>query len=475
MLIIHSQGRFFLLGLLVASLIVDLSHSFIVTSFSKSYDHLIRKTSVPTIQPLGQRSNSFSNSPTIISLSSSSSSSSSQGSQQNKQPRKQQRQPPKGKGYQQIGAPINPNICTLTKTEILQHLKERTKARRSQNFQKADEILSRLKRDNVFVNDATKQWRADGRSFIDFSSPGANTAGTNDNNHRQMYVEYTKARNSKSLSIRDEEYILTKLKERHDAKRNRDYDTADDILDELRFLKNVQVDDTKRTYRIVDPFKVEYTFGGKRVNNIHPDILHAIESKIKERANAKKKKEYDVADDILKELTEIHDVRVDDVKKEWHFMRKKGSSDDVDGGNSKSTLKDNKKKKGREERSSRQYGGNRIEASISDWSLAEDEPENNDNNVIMPEGISLVDDGPNDDDEKSIPIPEGIVFSDEEPAVQSSGEHDDSSSQTSNTDDTIAELESLTVPILKEKLREAGLPVSGRKIELIERLMGNKR
>ena len=35
------------------------------------------------------------------------------------------------------------------------------------------------------------------------------------------------------------------------------------------------------------------------------------------------------------------------------------------------------------------------------------------------------------------------------------------------------DLQSLTVPELKEKLREAGLPVSGRKAELIERLESN--
>ena len=481
MLMLSHQGHFSFLGLLVSSLVLDLSDSFVVTSFSKTYDnvHIHHHRMTPSIYSLGHRFPSFSNFPTMISLSSSSSQQSPQGKHKQQQPQ----QPQKGKGYQQIGAPINPNICSLTKTEILQHIKERTKARRNQNFQKADEILSMLKRDNVFVNDATKQWRADGRSFIDFTSPTSTSTSTStgsnnqDHDNRQKYVEYTKARNSKSLSIRDEEYILNKLKERHDAKLNRDYDSADDILDELRFLKNVQVDDTKRTYRVVDPFKVEYTFGGKRVNNIHPDILHDIESKIKERANAKKRKEYDLADDLLKELTEKHGVRVDDVKKEWHFMRKKNS--DLDG-NSKLDPEEGKEKR-IEEKSIGPNSRKRIDASISDWSIAENESENKDNNMVMPEGISLVDDkemeSPNNDDDESIPIPEGIVISDEEPNIQSPSrsEHDVTSTQTNFRDEMIAELESLTVPILKEKLREAGLPVSGRKLELIERLMEDIR
>ena len=38
-------------------------------------------------------------------------------------------------------------------------------------------------------------------------------------------------------------------------------------------------------------------------------------------------------------------------------------------------------------------------------------------------------------------------------------------------DETV--LSSMTVPELKEKLRESSLPVSGRKSELIERLINN--
>jgi hypothetical protein len=36
-----------------------------------------------------------------------------------------------------------------------------------------------------------------------------------------------------------------------------------------------------------------------------------------------------------------------------------------------------------------------------------------------------------------------------------------------------SDLEALTVPELKEKLRKVGLPVSGRKDSLIERLLSN--
>ncbi len=373
--------------------------------------------------------------------------------------KKQVKPQTKGKVYQQIGAPINPNICSFTKSEILQHIKERTKARRSQNFQKADQILSILKRENVFVNDATKQWRADGRSFIDFSSGGnGSTAAYSEDSSKgkdDNFIEYTKARNSRSISSRDEEYVLHKLRQRHEAKLNRDYDTADDILDELRFLKNVEVDDTKYLYRVVDPFKVEYTFGGKRINNVHPDILQDIESKIKERDSAKKRKDYELADLILKQLTEKYAVRVDDKKKEWHFMRKKEN----DKGAKKLVEKQQKDKPSRQ-------SDRKDDDSVSDWSAVD-----NESNGIMPEGISLGDESEeqvNNDEIFSMPIPEGIVISDYDEPIQGTNT---SLSLQQSRDDLVAELESMTIPILKGKLREAGLPVSGRKMELIERLM----
>lgn len=50
------------------------------------------------------------------------------------------------------------------------------------------------------------------------------------------------------------------------------------------------------------------------------------------------------------------------------------------------------------------------------------------------------------------------------------GDDDVFEEEESNDDQAKSSLEDLTVPQLKEKLKAAGLPVSGRKAELIERL-----
>lgn len=387
----------------------------------------------------------------------------------------------KKKEYQQIGEPLDTTICPISKQEILQLLQERTYARRKQNFKKADDILLQLKKCNVYVNDATNQWRGDGKSFVSFNKGSTTSSSSNNNNNNTNEEEdslYIKSKNSKPITDHDEEYIIRKLQQRYMAKINRDYDLADDILDELKFYKNVEIDDANRTFRVVDPFKLEYTFGGKRVNNIHPDVLVEIESKIKQRADAKKKKDYKLADLLLEELTDVHHVRVDDVKKEWHFMRKKGGNLDVpvqvqiqenemNGGQRRNKQNEKGSKKGRDAFDSiadfsviddSNDAPPKRERFVSDMSIPEgiviSDDDSIDNNIIeVPEGIMINGDNSSSD---MVPIPEGVVIEDE---------NDPSNRST---------LESMTVPNLKEKLKEAGLPVSGRKKDLIERLMNSQ-
>ena len=65
------------------------------------------------------------------------------------------------------------------------------------------------------------------------------------------------------------------------------------------------------------------------------------------------------------------------------------------------------------------------------------------------------------------PVPSSGSDDDEEESLDGAQEYDDSV-----LDESV--LTTLTVPQLKEKLREAGLPVSGRKSELVERLLSSE-
>ena len=366
------------------------------------------------------------------------------------------------KGFQQYGE-INHDYCSLTRDHILDLIRSRNKARRSRNFTTADEILATLNKNNVHLNDSKKLWRADGEIF-DIKG--------------YSKMRYTKSSNSKPITAREEEYVKQKLNERSEAKLRRDFNSADDILDELRFLKNIIVDDSALTWRVAEPFKTSYTYGGRRLNNVPEEEISNIERLIRERADAKERKDYAKADKILEDLQIRCGVRVDDTKKTWYFLPKIEDEDYKDAILEKNQRWDKNDTNTRVNTRQRNQRKN-----VPDWSETyENVPERK----SMPEGNGI------SSDDKEIPegisisssepeIPEGISISSSEPEIPEgisiAGDAIPDGITISDEPATIkllpskSELSGFTVPMLKEKLRAAGLPVSGRKSELIDRLL----
>ena len=343
------------------------------------------------------------------------------------------------RGFQQYGEEINQTYCALSRDRIIQMIRERSKARRGRDFETADQILKTLQINRVFLDDKKKLWRADGEDF---------------DRHGYENAEYTKSSNSRPISPREEEYVNQKLKERSNAKLMKNYDLADDILDELRFLKNVVVDDTKKTWSVSEPFKAEYSYGGRRLNNIPDEEIQKIERLIRERATAKTNKDYKIADEILEELKVVYGIRVDDSRKSWFFLPKFDDENDHFSDESRrSDRQENKtsrRTKQARKRTSDWSEVDKQEATLPDGVTLESEKSTMSDGIAlseesaMLEGISI--------SEGPVSIPEGISIGNDESAQNTT------------------ELESLTVPQLKEKLRAAGKPVSGRKAELIDRL-----
>ena len=311
--------------------------------------------------------------------------------------------------------------CKLTVEDVEDLIRARNKARRSRNFNLADKLLGELTLNGVSLDDKKKLWRADGEQCDDAT------------------VEtYRKEPNSKPISEEDEAHVCKKLEERSAAKQRKDYDVADEILDELRFLMNVAVDDKKKTWRVTDPFKTMYTYGGQRMQNVPKDSLRQIEQLVRDRSDAKKQKNFRRADEILEDLRIHFGVRVDDNKKAWYFLQKSKEERDA--------MK--KDKVGGKKRGDRNSKNKQSKADkVSDWSVLKVD-------TAMPEGVSL---SPVEDDPDS--MPEGIV-------IESNNDQKRASERQHRSD-----MEALTIPQLKDKLREAGLPVSGRKAELVDRLL----
>ena len=311
--------------------------------------------------------------------------------------------------------------CKLTVEDVEDLIRARNKARRSRNFNLADKLLGELALNGVSLDDKKKVWRADGEQCDDA------TVDT-----------YRKEPNSKPISEEDEALVCEKLEERSAAKQRKDYDVADEILDELRFLMNVVVDDKKKTWRVTDPFKTMYTYGGQRMQNVPKDSLRQIEQLVRDRSDAKKQKNFRRADEILEDLRIHFGVRVDDNKKAWYFLQKSKEERDA--------MK--KDKVGGKKRGDRNSKNKQSKADkVSDWSVLKVD-------TAMPEGVSL---SPVEDDPDS--MPEGIV-------IESNNDQKRASERQHRSD-----MEALTIPQLKDKLREAGLPVSGRKAELVDRLL----
>ena len=324
--------------------------------------------------------------------------------------------------WKQFGDTIDPMLCPLSKSEIVSLITERNKARRSRNFELADSILKKLQYNNVYLDDKKKLWRADGELF-------------------QQVPQYRKDPNSKPISDREEAYVQIKVQERAEAKFARKFSVADDILDELRYLKNVVINDDTLTWRVTEAFKTVYEFGGKRLHNVPEETLRSIEQLIKERAEAKDNKNYNVADEILDTLKEDYGVRVDDAKKAWFFLPRPREMKDEIGIFKQSRMCARNAK-----------DENRVKSKQK----SRDTPE-------IPLGISFDED---DDDSLPIGISSGTKEKIEEMPQGVQVESQDKICDEINNND----LNSYTVPQLKDKLREAGLPVSGRKSELVARL-----
>ena len=170
------------------------------------------------------------------------------------------------------------------------------------------------------------------------------------------------------------------------------------------------------------------------MQNVPKDSLRQIEQLVRDRSDAKKQKNFRRADEILEDLRIHFGVRVDDNKKAWYFLQKSKEERDA--------MK--KDKVGGKKRGDRNSKNKQSKADkVSDWSVLKVDTD-------MPEGVSIVEDDP---------MPEGI-------AIESNNDQKRASERQHRSD-----MEALTIPQLKDKLREAGLPVSGRKAELVDRLL----
>ena len=346
-----------------------------------------------------------------------------------------------GHDYSQVGGPIDPSSCTLSESDIHDKIRSRMECKFARDFNTADRIEYELRQAGVLVHDGFKEWRADGEIDDESSSWGGRRGGRGGDERRgsgrfgggpKPPKVYYQRGPGKDLSADEIEKINSLVAERSEAKSTMDYDRADVIFDQLTNDYNVNIDDKSGEWALLHE---EYQLNINESSFVPDEKVQAmIGKKLGDRILARKARNFDLADDIRDELLNEYVVEVDDRAKEWMVVSPRGgqwSLNDDDSDNETNIV------------------------SKQEWE-EEDDVEDDGEDVNINGWAEIAD---YDDDDDTAGVREGDI------ADRNTNDVPSSSSLSEST------LLAMTVPELKEKLREVGLPLSGRKSELILRLL----
>lgn len=358
---------------------------------------------------------------------------------------------------------------------------ERSKCKMMRDFEKADAIREGLRtRYNVLIDDRLKMWSVGG----DF---GEEHNARRELSHQFATRGYIKSQSSLPLSQDDEAYVQEQIDERSAAKRDRDFQTADDIRENLLQQFDVSIDDKLKLWSIGGVFEES---GGKTGSargvytrrgggNLSEDSVAEIQDLLMERYQHKKNRDFESADAIRDDLMNRYDVKIDDRSSEWRIDTNEYFPT-FTGNLSQETIAEINEKLAERFQCKRdrdydaadairdQLGetyGVVVDDRTKEWKVEPvEEPQYSEPNDPE-EGDDFFNDLDAALDEQ--------MSDDDEEETASDEEEDNSMDEDDNASLSEEELSKVTIPVLKEKLRDAGLPVSGKKAELIARLLTN--
>jgi len=312
----------------------------------------------------------------------------------------------------------------VTLEDVQSRVDARARARTDRQYQESDVMRDAILQEfDVVIHDTIKMWSVGG----EFGSDDPVKA------RAEALKTYTR-RGGGNLSEDDVALIQDMLTKRFDAKRVRNFNEADEIRSHLHTTYNVNVNDKSREWRVLSDDYVQ-TKTEKGAKELTADEVSIVESRIVKRAILKKSKSYEEADAIRDELENTYSVLVDDKTKEWKIVASGGYGRfAADAALSQlSPYKQKKIEKDVDEEFDAIFNRVKADLAVADTAVEAD---------VAPE------------EEEDTSSPSQLVSS-SEPAQAPSRD----------------ELMALTVPSLKEKLREAGKLVGGKKAELIDRLL----
>ncbi|KAG7348393.1 hypothetical protein IV203_017098 [Nitzschia inconspicua] len=195
--------------------------------------------------------------------------------------------------------------CKLSVEEINKLLADRLGRKLSRDYKGADKLQEELLKAGVFVNDRSREWRADGKSFL----------GLEPN-------QYTMSELSEKPDESMLEEIESLIKFRALLKAERLFQGADTVRDDLVYRYNVYVDDRSLQWSVGNPFPGEKKWGNEYVpfrmarSSQIPDEVEEIEALLEERDSARVNRNFKKADEIRDRLANKFNVYTNDKKRE---------------------------------------------------------------------------------------------------------------------------------------------------------------
>lgn len=422
-----------------------------------------------------------------------------------KRPKQQKSRRPFGAraGYQ-LCKDAGPHTSHLSQEEIQDYIVERRFAQKTRNYTAADRIRNTLKKAGVYLQDGLQQWRADGVPFGNPNGDGSSRhRGYSSSSSSSLPTRMVRSEYSLALTPdkeKDEPLIEKLLAERSQSQASGDFAKADYTRDRLFEKYNIRIDDRLGEWSVGgdfgDDFNSDWAKASSRLGYVKSassvdlptlEDEEYVQRKVDERMRAKRTRNYDLSDAIRDELFADWDVTIHDKINEWsvggefgrgqswtHVEPFKYTPREGDTTLSQEDMRTinsliDRRVKARRDRNFNQSDG--IKAHLSktygisiddqarEWSIADGEEEGDDDAkeelVIEGNHESSIGNGNSQGDRESASLPQE---EEELPAA---------SAALSKK----KELSGLTVLQLKERLRNAGQKVSGKKEELIDRLL----
>jgi cysteinyl-tRNA synthetase len=212
-------------------------------------------------------------------------------------------------------------------------LLERVCAKRRRDYSVCDQLRDQLKENGVYLDDKTLTYRVTDPARA--SAPWIPMQGP----QVQMPTEHGYTRTddgSVVIQPADQATLDHLLLERVCAKKRRDWPTADQVREQLREA-GCFVDDQSQTYRIVDRSKSRGGGGAKAMPTEHdysrsddgtaitltPEQQATVDRLLLERICAKRRREFDTADQLREELKQLG-VLCDDATKTYSMVDPNG-------------------------------------------------------------------------------------------------------------------------------------------------------